>query len=184
MDENEDALGSLQVAQLHLAKLLETGSRWQTILGELLHGLGQQDLTASRHAKQTRQTVEWSGEIVSSARFGLAGVDGHARAQRSELVGPGLRQKGALRRQRSAESGWSRGKGGLRSIADCLEEDSAVCTGRFPQQRDVSRHGRHHGGPVTLPERTAVFYVGEEKRDGATWQLGHRQSPRFSAMVR
>src|SRR5829696_7360004 len=53
MDENEDALGPLQVPQLHLAKLLKTGARWQTILCQLLHGLCQQDLTASCHAEYT-----------------------------------------------------------------------------------------------------------------------------------
>ena len=51
MDEHEDAFGALEVAQSHLAELLETCPRWQPILRQLLHGFGQQDLATSRHAE-------------------------------------------------------------------------------------------------------------------------------------
>ena len=53
----------------------------------MLYCLGEQDLSAPRHAEHTRQTVERSGKVVSSARFGLANMDCHTGAQRSELVG-------------------------------------------------------------------------------------------------
>ena len=55
MDEDEDAFGALDVAQPHLAELLETCSRWQPVLRQLFHCLGQQDLPTPRHAEQPRQ---------------------------------------------------------------------------------------------------------------------------------
>src|SRR5215212_7996676 len=88
MDENEDAFGALQIAQSQLTELLQTAPRRQTILRQLLDGLSQQNLAASRHAEQTRQAVEWSGEVVGSARFGLTGVGRHTRPPRSPRVGP------------------------------------------------------------------------------------------------
>jgi hypothetical protein len=131
MNENEDAFGALEVTEAHLADFLETPSRWQAILCQLLDGLGHQDLATTCHAEQTRQTVERSGEIIPFSRFGLAGVDCHAGPQGSELVGPGLCEQRQLSRKGRAERGRRRGKGGLRAIADRLEEDTPVRAGRF-----------------------------------------------------
>ena len=134
MNEDEDAFGALDIAQPHLAELLQTRSRGQAILRQLLDCLGKQDLTTPCHAEQTRQPVERRGKVVAFPRFGLTGVDRHTGAQWSELVRPGLCQKHALCRQGGRESGGSRRKGGLRSIADGFEEDSAVGADCFAQE--------------------------------------------------
>src|SRR5215208_3414671 len=134
VNEDDDEFGALQVAQPHLAELLKTGIWWQTILRQLLNGFSKQDLATACHAEQTSQAIERSGQIVSPARFCLAGVDRHTRAQRSQLIAPWLCQNRALGHQGCAESSRCRGKGGLRTIPDRLEKNSAVRGDDLPQQ--------------------------------------------------
>lgn len=77
----------------------------------------------------------------------------------------------------SGDSLWSGREGGLDSVANGLEVDTPMRRNSLIQQRKLPLDGSPHRRPVPLPETGTAFDVGNEKGDGAGWQLGHWPSP-------
>src|SRR5215203_1274393 len=90
MEQLEDALGSVEIAQRMLTQITQAGSRRETVPSKILSCQGQQHLSAMARRKQTRQTIQPRSEIVPILRCGGGGMQRHADSNRSDPLGPRL----------------------------------------------------------------------------------------------
>jgi hypothetical protein len=67
----------------------------------------------------------------------------------------------------------SGGKGGLHRVANGLEVDAAMSRYRGIKQGKVTVDRSRHCLAVSLPALGTPLDVGEEKGDGARWEIGH-----------
>jgi hypothetical protein len=173
-DHLKDLFGLVQVPQVVDAQWTEAHAGRQGTCDQSLDHFRQQDLGAVTGRQQAGQPVERRGEVIPACiRSGLPGMECHAHPQGSWRVWPGLGLQGSLSRDGSHDGVGSGGKGGLDSIPHGLEQHPAMSLDDRAQQREVVLDGCRHCHAIALPQRRALFDVGEEEGDCAGRQLAH-----------
>jgi hypothetical protein len=96
MHQMEHVLGFQQVPQSVFAEIPQLDAHRKDTAGQLLHGLGQEDLATVAGVEEPGQPVEWRREIVTtSVRDRFPGVQGHAHPEFTNDA-PVFSQEGAL----------------------------------------------------------------------------------------
>ena len=122
MEQLEDPLGSIEVAQRMLAEVAQAGSWRERVPGEILRGQREEHLAAMARGQQAGEAVQPGSEIVPVLRGGGGGMQRHADPQRSDALGPRLLHQRSLRIERRGHRIRSGGERGLHRIADHFEE--------------------------------------------------------------
>ena len=173
MQQLEDPLRLQQIAQPVLPQIPQLGPRGQGTTGQLLDGLGEQDLPAMASCQQPREPVQRGRQVVPPRiRRGFSRMQRHPHPQRAEIA-PVLGQERALAGDGGPQRLFRRGEGGLGAIADGLVEDPVVGGNQTLQDGQLPIDRLPHGGPIPLPERGTALDVGEEEGDGAGGKIGH-----------
>ena len=76
-----------------------------------------------------------------------------------------------------------RGEDRVEGITDRFEDVAAVGVNRRAHNGVVPDEGLLHRRAVVLPARGAALDVGEQKRDGAGRQFGHRSDPDLNSVM-
>jgi hypothetical protein len=171
MEKLEEALRLLQVLETVRAQVAKVRVSRESLLHQGGSGLRQENLSSVRGSEEARHPVQRRSEVVATAWLDHAGVEGHPHPEGADLP-PLLPEYGALGIEGSGDGCGSGGKSGADLVAHALEDTTAVGLDGAMHKDIVARERRFHRRSMLLPEPGAALDVGEEKGNGAGWELG------------
>ena len=90
VQELEDPLRPVEIAQGMLAQITQARSCRERVPSEILRGQGEEHLTAVSSGQQARQPIQSGSEVVAILRRRCSGMQRHPHAYRSNTRGPRL----------------------------------------------------------------------------------------------
>ena len=175
MEQLEDALGAVEVAQRVLAEVAQARLPVGAHPGPDPAWPGRG--APARHARPpSRRASRLSpgSEVVAVAWRRGSGVQRHPHAQWPDLLWPRLAAAApAAQRAAAATASGAVGKAACTASPTILNSTPPCASMAARKQRQMALDGSRHRHPVPLPERGTALDVGEEEGDGAGGQIGH-----------
>jgi hypothetical protein len=90
MQQLEDALGAVEIAQRMLPQVPQARVRREHVTGEILRGQGENHLATVSRCEQARQPIQSCREVVAILWGRGGGMEGHPDGDGSVNLRPGL----------------------------------------------------------------------------------------------
>ena len=175
--ELKDALGARQIAQPMLSQLDQPHLARERIPDQLLGGQRDQHLTAMRHRRHPRGSVQRRTEIVAVSKLTRTGMDPHPHPQRPRSL-PALSRQRHLPGRRRQQRALSRLERREQAIPGRLDHHTARCLHRVAQDLVVARQRAFHRLGMLLPQARRTLQISKEEGHRPRRQLGtHRPHP-------
>src|SRR5687767_2964784 len=119
------------------AKVSEDHVGRKIVAHELLHGLGEQDLSSMPCRQQPGQPIQGGGEVVTIQWRCFTDMQRHPDLQRTRRIKPWLILECALRGETGSKRRGGRRECRLRTITDRLVEHTPVSLDRGTEEEEV-----------------------------------------------